>query len=79
MFYHLGHFSKFVSPGSKRISVTSTSPNSLKFIGFSTSEGTTVVIVLNSNKEKITFAISDPKIGSIDTSISGSSIQTYIW
>ena len=79
MFYHLGHFSKFVAPGSRRILVTSSSPNPLQFIGFSTNEDTTVVVVLNTNKERVQFVINDPIAGSIDTSIGGSSIQTYIW
>ncbi|KAJ7318921.1 hypothetical protein OS493_036793 [Desmophyllum pertusum] len=34
MFYHLGHFSKFVPPGSQRIEVISSEETSLEFIGF---------------------------------------------
>ena len=79
MFYHLGHFSKFVPPGSQRIEVNSSEETSLEFIGFLTPEINTVLVILNPESRNITFDIVDQKLGIITETIPSYSIQTYIW
>ena len=78
-FYHLGHFSKFVPPGSHRIEVSSSEETSLEFIGFLTPEINTVLVILNPESRNITFEVIDQKLGIITETIPSNSIQTYIW
>ena len=50
MWYYLGHFSKFVKPGSKRIKVESQAPlltAPMEATGFITPDGNVVLVVLN--------------------------------
>jgi len=79
MFYHLGHFSKFVPPGSRRIKVHSSNETSLEFIGFVTPQSHTVMVVLNTKSSNTTISITDKKAGVITDTIPSHSIQTYIW
>ena len=79
MFYHLGHFSKFVPPGSRRIKVHSSDKTSLEFIGFVTPQSHTVMVVLNTKSSNTTISITDKKAGVITDTIPSHSIQTYIW
>ena len=81
MFYHLGHFSKFVPVGSKRIQVTANDQSSLQFIGFTTPSpyASTVVVVLNTSDQEIALEIHDEDLGVIRETVPVSSIQTYIW
>ena len=78
MFYHLGHFSKFVPPGSQRIEVKATEESSLQFIGFITPDSLTVVIVLNTEDQEIALQIYSQD-GVINETVPPASIQTYIW
>ena len=79
MFYHLGHFSKFVPAGSQRIEVVSSEKTSLEFIGFITPQKNTVMVILNTQARNITFDIIDDKTGIITETIPSYAIQTYIW
>lgn len=79
MFYHLGHFSKFVPPGSHRIEVNSSEETSLEFIGFVTPEGNTVMVIQNTEGRNVTFDITDKKGAIISEIIPSFAIQTYIW
>lgn len=79
MFYHLGHFSKFVPAGSKRIQVTANDQSSLQFIGFTTPSPSTVVVVLNTSDQEIALEIHDEDLGVIRETVPVSSIQTYVW
>ena len=78
MFYHLGHFSKFVPPGSQRIDVKASKESALQFIGFITPDSLTVVIVLNTEDQEIPLQIHSED-GVITETVPPSSIQTYIW
>ena len=80
MFYHLGHFSKFVPPGSQRIEVTASGKSSLQFIGFTTPAPSmsTVVIILNIDDFAVELQINSQD-GTITETVPSSSIQTYIW
>ena len=78
MFYHLGHFSKFVPPGSQRIEVKASEESSLQFIGFITPDSLTVVVVLNTEDQEIALQIySQDSV--INETVQPASIQTYIW
>ena len=79
MFYHLGHFSKFVPPGSQRVKVTSSQNTSLEYIGFVTPQTDTVMVILNTEARNITINITDKERGTITGTIPAYSIQTYIW
>lgn len=79
MFYHLGHFTKFIPRGSKRVSVVSAEKTSLEFIGFITPESTKVIIILNKEDKPMSVELIDPKQGKISAVIPASSIQTYLW
>ena len=78
MFYHLGHFSKFVPPGSQRIEVNASEESALQFIGFITPDSLTVVVVLNTKDQEIALQIYSVD-GVINETVPRSSIQTYIW
>lgn len=78
MFYHLGHFSKFVPPGSHRIDVKASKESALQFIGFTTPDSLTVVVVLNTEDKEIALQIHSED-GVITETVPPSSIQTYIW
>ena len=79
MYYHLGHFSKFVPPGSRRVGVAPSSQTSLEFIGFVTPQLNAVMVILNTEAKNMTFHIIDKKAGIITETIPSYSIQTYIW
>jgi len=53
-YYYLGHFSKFIRPGAKRI-ITSSSRDILQSTGFINSDGKVVVIVMNTTSEELPY------------------------
>lgn len=53
-YYYLGHFSKFIKPGAKRVSV-STSRDKIMATSFLNPDGSLVAIVMNSSNEKLTY------------------------
>lgn len=53
-FYYLGHFSKFIRPGAKRIQAAS-SFSKLQTTAFENSDGSIVVVVMNSSDDEIPF------------------------
>lgn len=55
-FYYIGHFSKFVRPGAKRIS-TSTNRDKLQATAFINDDGKIVVVVLNLSDDEIPFKL----------------------
>lgn len=55
-YYYIGHFSKFIKPGAKRISASS-SRDQLKTTAFINTDGTVAVVVLNPTNEKISYNI----------------------
>ncbi|XP_058016324.1 lysosomal acid glucosylceramidase-like [Ahaetulla prasina] len=82
MFYHLGHFSKFIPEGSVRVGLTSTclfDSCPLKTSAFLRPDGTAVVVVLNDWFLDISFTISDDRVGYIKDRARAHSIQTYLW
>lgn len=55
-YYYIGHFSKFVKAGAKRIS-TSTNRDKLQSTAFVNPDGKLVVVVLNRSDEKLPFRL----------------------
>lgn len=55
-FYYIGHFSKFVRPGARRIAVSS-NRTALQTTAFVNKDGSVVVIVLNTTDEKLPFQL----------------------
>jgi glucosylceramidase len=53
-FYYIGHFSKFIRPGAKRI-ITSSSRSLLLTTGFKNTDGKVVVVVMNPSDNKLDF------------------------
>ncbi|XP_038044273.1 lysosomal acid glucosylceramidase-like [Patiria miniata] len=80
MFYHLGHFSKFILPGSVHIGLTTSKDNELESIAFKLPDGKTLaVVVLNRFDEAKYLSIHDPSAGYINAKVPARSIQTYLW
>ena len=53
-YYYLGHFSKFIRPGAKRI-ITSSSRDILQTTGFINTDGKVVVVVMNTTSEELPY------------------------
>ncbi|XP_799203.3 lysosomal acid glucosylceramidase [Strongylocentrotus purpuratus] len=80
MFYHLGHFSKFIVPDSHRIPHTVDSDTKLLSIAFQLpDQHTYAIVLLNKEDQAVDVTISDPDVGYINARIPAESIQTYLW
>ncbi|XP_075763540.1 lysosomal acid glucosylceramidase-like [Pelodiscus sinensis] len=82
MFYHMGHFSKFIPEGSQRVRLATTKKCSrcnLESAAFLRPDGATVLVVLNRYPTDLPFGISDPGLGFIQAVAPADSIQTYLW
>ncbi|HMJ47649.1 MAG TPA: glycoside hydrolase family 30 beta sandwich domain-containing protein, partial [Ferruginibacter sp.] len=55
-YYYIGHFSKFIRPGAKRINVSSNRAT-LQSTAFRNSDGSIVVIVMNSTEKKLEYKL----------------------
>ncbi|HEX7411103.1 MAG TPA: glycoside hydrolase family 30 protein, partial [Bacteroidales bacterium] len=55
-FYYIGHFSKFIRPGAKRI-ISSSSRGQLLTTAFLNTDGTIAVVVMNQSNDKIPYRI----------------------
>ena len=55
-YYYIGHFSKFIQPGAKRISVSS-SRAQLQTTGFTNPDGSIVIVVMNTTDKPIQYHI----------------------
>jgi len=53
-YYYIGHFSKFIRPGARRIA-SSPSRSSLLSTAFTNAEGKTAVVVMNKGEQKVTY------------------------
>ncbi len=53
-YYYIGHFSKFIRPGAKRI-ISSTSRGQLLTTAFKNTDGSIVVVVMNQSNESIPY------------------------
>ena len=89
----MGHFSKFVGRGSRRIAFRhrgdterdgsalddfAVVPRRLELVGFETPEGKTVLVVLNRRSQPETYVVRDGA-RSFDDTIPAHGIKTYIY
>ena len=75
-YYYIGHFSKFIRPGAKRI-VSVSSVNSLLTTAFINKDGSVIVVVMNQGDQNINYSISlGSKIAKLKTL--PHSIQTIV-
>lgn len=76
-YYYLGHFSKFIRPGARRVSTVS-SRSHLLSTSFLNEDGTMATVVMNHTDEAITYQL---YIGdqAVATTIPGHAIQTLIF
>jgi len=75
-YYYIGHFSKFIRPDAKRISSASSS-NNLSTTAFLNTDGSIVIIVMNSSEKEINYSLSiESKTAQLNTL--PHSIQTIV-
>ncbi|KAM9264324.1 uncharacterized protein RDI95_013371 [Morus bassanus] len=82
MFYHLGHFSKFIPEGSQRVGLAVSKKCrrcDLEHSAFLRPDGAIVLVVLNRSPVDVSFGISDPRVGFIEATAPSDSIQTFLW
>ncbi|KAK4807563.1 hypothetical protein QYF61_003352 [Mycteria americana] len=82
MFYHLGHFSKFIPEGSQRVGLAVSKKCrrcNLEHSAFLRPDGAVVLVVLNRSPMDVSFGISDPRVGFIEATAPSDSIQTFLW
>jgi len=82
MYYYLGHFSKFVRPGSKRIEVTSTGnaiSAAMESVGFKDEDGKIVLVVLNRDFAGHSYNVEVEGKGFINVDVAAHAIQTIIF
>ncbi|XP_053866678.1 lysosomal acid glucosylceramidase-like [Malaclemys terrapin pileata] len=82
MFYHMGHFSKFVPEGSQRVGLVVSKKSckcSMEYAAFLRPDGAAVLVVLNRYSTDVPFGISDPGVGFMEVVAPADSIQTYLW
>jgi glucosylceramidase len=75
-YYYIGHFSKFIRPGAKRIS-TGTTANHLNATSFLNKDGSIVIVAMNTGEEKLDYMLSiDKKTANL--SMPAHAIQTIV-
>ncbi|XP_063434087.1 lysosomal acid glucosylceramidase-like [Mytilus trossulus] len=79
MFYAMGHFSKFVLTGSKRIDIKGSEVDGLQISAFIQGDNSIVIVILNRSDDDGIISLHDPELGFINLSYSKHSIQTVIW
>jgi glucosylceramidase len=55
-YYYIGHFSKFIKPGAKRI-ISSSNRDKLQTTAFKNTDGSIALVVMNTTDEKIAFKV----------------------
>lgn len=76
-YYYIGHFSKFIKPGAKRIGCSSYT-GKLETIAFKNPDGQVAVIVMNRGEETVSFGLRCTK-GIIETECVPRSIMTLLY
>ena len=75
-YYYIGHFSKFIRPGAKRLS-TGTTANHLSTTSFLNIDGSIVIVALNDGDEEVNYLMTlNKKTAKLD--IPAHSIQTIV-
>jgi glucosylceramidase len=82
MYYYLGHFAKFVRPGSKRIGVESTGnlvSAPMEATGYLGEDGKVVLVVMNRDVAGHKYFVEVEGKGFINVDVAAHSIQTIVW
>ncbi|XP_041465064.1 lysosomal acid glucosylceramidase-like isoform X3 [Lytechinus variegatus] len=79
MYYHLGHFSKFISPGSVRVGSSVDRDRLVEHLAFKLPDGNMALVVLNRKEFSFPLHIYDSDVGCLNAEIPSRSIQTYLW
>lgn len=79
MFYALGHFSKFIPPGSIRISTKSDDFQGLSVLSCLRPDGLVTVIILNAISNEIALQLNDSYSGFISLTVKPNSIYTLVY
>ena len=77
-YYYIGHFSKFIRPGAKRISCVP-SRSQLLATSFKNSDGTSVTVVMNQSDMKITYKMYVGSDAAVKLEIPPHAIQTLVY
>ena len=77
-FYVLGHLSKFVDAGARRIGSTSEQSGGLQNVVYQNPDGTRVAYVVNASSGSRTFSITDEG-RSLTHTLPGRAVATYTW
>jgi glucosylceramidase len=75
-YYYIGHFSKFIRPGAKRI-VCASSRSFLLTTGFINEDGSVAIVVMNPTNNKVTYDLCFG-LNKVEVSILPHSIQTLV-
>jgi glucosylceramidase len=75
-FYYIGHFSRFVKPGSRRVASGKPHPG-VSSVAFINPDGSLVIVVLNETDDVVPFTLKTDA-DSLSCSIPPRAIQTYI-
>ncbi|CRK87903.1 CLUMA_CG001690, isoform A [Clunio marinus] len=78
IFYGLGHFSRFIIPGSQRIYSKSTSPF-IKSTAFLRPDGLTAIVFYNNGDHYIDVNVLDKSRGVLTINVPGKSVHTVIY
>ena len=76
-YYYIGHFSKFINLGAKRVSTT-TSRSTIESTSFQNPDGSMVTVIMNTNSENIDYSLL-VKNSEIKNTITANSMQTLIY
>ena len=76
-YYYIGHFSKFIDIGAKRVSTT-TSRSTIESTSFQNPDGSIVTVIMNTNSEDIDYTLV-VKNSEIKNTIAANSMQTLIY
>lgn len=77
-FYVLGHLSKFIDAGARRIGSTSEQSGGLQNVVYQNPDGTRVAYVVNASSGSRTFSITDEG-RSLTHTLPGRAVATYTW
>ncbi|MGZ4979738.1 MAG: glycoside hydrolase family 30 protein [Methylobacter sp.] len=76
-YYYIGHFSRFIRPGARRVACAKTL-DSLEAIAFLNSDGAVAVVVLNRTEQAIDFVLKSEGLQA-KTSIPARGIKTFLF
>ncbi len=76
-YYYIGHFSRFIKPGAKRILASSFSKH-LEAVAFMNPDGEKVLVILNTSDKEIEFTITDTVLSG-EMKMKEHSIMTLCW